>query len=82
MPNKVPAYQAKRDFKKTQEPSGDLEVRPPNFLRVVIQKHDATGLHHDLRLELDGVFKSCAVSRARLSTLLTSGRPSRWKINP
>lgn len=63
MPSKVPAYQAKRDFKKTQEPSGDLEVRPSNRLRFVIQKHDATRLHYDLRLELDGVFKSWAVTR-------------------
>ncbi|MNU76542.1 putative ATP-dependent DNA ligase YkoU [compost metagenome] len=63
MPSKVPSYQAKRDFKNTQEPSGDLEVRPSNRLRFVIQKHDATRLHYDLRLELDGVFKSWAVTR-------------------
>ncbi|MBB4351186.1 DNA ligase D [Aliirhizobium cellulosilyticum] len=63
MPSKVPAYQAKRDFKKTREPSGDVEVRPSNRLRFVIQKHDATRLHYDLRLELDGVFKSWAVTR-------------------
>jgi len=36
---------------------------PSNRLRFVIQKHDATRLHYDLRLELDGVFKSWAVTR-------------------
>ncbi|MGA1832693.1 DNA ligase D [Rhizobium wenxiniae] len=63
MASKVSAYQAKRDFKKTREPSGDVEVRSSNRLRFVIQKHDASRLHYDLRLELDGVFKSWAVTR-------------------
>ncbi len=56
-------YRSKRDFKKTQEPSGAADVRRSNRLRFVIQKHDATRLHYDLRLELDGVFKSWAVTR-------------------
>lgn len=56
-------YRAKRDFKKTSEPSGGKQVRPAKHLRFVIQKHDATRLHYDLRLELDGVFKSWAVTR-------------------
>src|SRR5207248_807944 len=56
-------YRAKRNFKKTAEPSGKREVAPAPALRYVIQKHDATRLHYDFRLELDGVFKSWAVTR-------------------
>lgn len=61
--NKLTSYKAKRDFTKTQEPSGHETVKPSNRRRFVIQKHDATRLHYDLRLELDGVFKSWAVTR-------------------
>jgi len=60
---KLSTYQAKRDFAVTAEPSGDAPVAPSNRLRYVIQKHDATRLHYDLRLEADGVFKSWAVTR-------------------
>ncbi|MFB2567438.1 DNA ligase D [Rhizobium sp. IMFF44] len=56
-------YRAKRDFKKTSEPSGETHVKPSNRRRFIIQKHDATRLHYDLRLELDGVFKSWAVTK-------------------
>ncbi|MET0748118.1 MAG: DNA ligase D [Rhizobium sp.] len=56
-------YRSKRDFKKTQEPSGETEIAASNRRRFVIQKHDATRLHYDLRLELDGVFKSWAVTK-------------------
>ena len=56
-------YQAKRDFTKTQEPSGTARVAKAPYPRFVIQKHDATRLHYDLRLEVDGVFKSWAVTR-------------------
>jgi hypothetical protein len=64
MPKKgLAAYQAKRDFSKTKEPSGAEAVTPSERLRFVIQKHAATRLHYDLRLELDGVFKSWAVTK-------------------
>jgi bifunctional non-homologous end joining protein LigD len=56
-------YRKKRDFKKTAEPSGDTPIRASKQRRFVIQKHDATRLHYDLRLEFDGVFKSWAVTR-------------------
>jgi len=56
-------YRHKRDFTQTAEPSGDSAVAPSDRLRFVIQKHDARRLHYDLRLELDGVFKSWAVTR-------------------
>lgn len=63
MTDALSPYRAKRDFEKTSEPSGGAEVKPSKRLRFVIQKHDATRLHYDLRLELDGVFKSWAVTR-------------------
>ncbi|HEY8332582.1 MAG TPA: DNA ligase D [Tardiphaga sp.] len=56
-------YRKKRDFEQTQEPSGETAVAPSKRRRFVIQKHDATRLHYDLRLEFDGVFKSWAVTR-------------------
>ncbi|MDQ0391464.1 DNA ligase D [Labrys monachus] len=56
-------YRSKRDFNRTAEPSGDATVTGSNRRRFVIQKHDATRLHYDLRLELGGVFKSWAVTR-------------------
>ena len=56
-------YRKKRDFGKTAEPSGDVKVAPAKQRRFVIQKHDATRLHYDLRLEFDGVFKSWAVTK-------------------
>jgi hypothetical protein len=60
--DKLSTYKKKRDFKQTQEPSGAAAVKPSNRLRFIIQKHDATRLHYDLRPELDGVFKSWAVT--------------------
>ena len=60
---KLAAYQAKRDFKKTAEPSGEAGVAPSARARFVIQKHAATRLHYDLRLEHEGVFLSWAVTK-------------------
>ncbi|HEX4078355.1 MAG TPA: DNA ligase D [Rhizomicrobium sp.] len=63
MAKKLARYQAKRDFSKTAEPSGEAKVTSSPQLRFVVQKHDARRLHYDLRLELDGVFKSWAVTK-------------------
>jgi bifunctional non-homologous end joining protein LigD len=60
---KLSTYRQKRDFEKTPEPSGKAAVAPSKQRRFVIQKHDATRLHYDLRLEFDGVFKSWAVTK-------------------
>jgi bifunctional non-homologous end joining protein LigD len=54
-------YRAKRDFDVTAEPKGAVARKRGNAF--VIQKHAATRLHYDLRLELDGVMKSWAVTR-------------------
>jgi bifunctional non-homologous end joining protein LigD len=56
-------YRTKRDFTKTDEPSGEERVAPSSRLRFVVQKHAATRLHYDLRLEWEGVFKSWAVTK-------------------
>lgn len=55
------AYAAKRDFAATPEPKGKAARQRGN--RFCVQKHDAHRLHFDLRLELDGVLKSWAVTR-------------------
>src|SRR5271156_5989709 len=60
---KLAKYRAKRDFTRTAEPSGDEAAPAAARLRYVIQKHAASRLHYDLRLEVDGVFKSWAVTR-------------------
>jgi bifunctional non-homologous end joining protein LigD len=58
-------YNKKRDFKKTAEPAGKRAARAASREggRLVVQKHDATRLHWDLRLEADGVLKSWAVTK-------------------
>jgi bifunctional non-homologous end joining protein LigD len=64
---KLADYRRKRDFGRTQEPSGnrpaDTRRRRQGELSFVIQKHAASHLHFDLRLELDGVMKSWAVPK-------------------
>ena len=55
-------YRRKRDFERTTEPRGGPRKRARK-LEYVIQKHAASHLHYDLRLELDGVMKSWAVPK-------------------
>ncbi|MBZ9646746.1 DNA ligase D [Sphingobium sp. 3R8] len=59
--NPLDAYNAKRDFARTREPKGEMASTGGNSF--VVQKHDATRLHWDFRLEIDGVLKSWAVTK-------------------
>ncbi len=60
--NPLETYNRKRDFTKTAEPAGEAAGDRTQFPALfMVQKHDATRLHYDLRLELDGVMKSWAV---------------------
>ncbi len=61
MTDPLERYNAKRDFAKTAEPAGTLA--PGHGNSFMVQKHDATRLHWDFRLEVDGVLKSWAVTR-------------------
>ena len=60
--SKLNEYRKKRDFSKTLEPSGGKGKGKKRQI-FVIQEHDATNLHYDFRLEVDGVLKSWAVPK-------------------
>jgi bifunctional non-homologous end joining protein LigD len=59
---KLTEYRRKRDFTRTGEPEGGKRKKSPR-LAYAIQKHAASRLHYDLRLELDGVMKSWAMPK-------------------
>ena len=61
-PEKLRAYTGKRDFKQTPEPAGGGKESSPKPI-FVIQKHDASSLHYDFRLEVDGVLKSWVIPK-------------------
>jgi bifunctional non-homologous end joining protein LigD len=64
MADRLSTYRAKRDFSRTPEPKGGTSKKG-GFPGFVVQKHDATRLHYDFRLEIDGVLVSWAVTKGR-----------------
>ena len=62
-PPPLAEYNRKRDFTRTAEPAGKVPKRKGSVLQFVIQKHEASHLHFDFRLELNGVMKSWAVPK-------------------
>jgi len=56
-------YKEKRDFNKTTEPSDKKISKKTKQPLFVVQKHDATNLHYDFRLEIDGILASWAVPK-------------------
>ena len=56
-------YQEKRQFGRTSEPSPEMLETPNRIPVFVVQKHEASRLHFDFRLEIDGVLKSWAVPK-------------------
>lgn len=57
------SYRRKRNFRRTPEPQPARRGKPGRHLAFVVQKHRASHLHYDLRLELDGVLKSWAIPK-------------------
>lgn len=67
-------YTKKRDFTKTSEPPVTKKTRSKKNLLFVVQKHQASQLHYDFRLEVDGVLKSWAVPKG------LSGNPAQKRL--
>jgi len=60
---RLPEYEAKRDFAVTPEPAPGTATKPAKQPSFVVHKHDATRLHYDVRLEMDGALASWSVPK-------------------
>jgi DNA ligase D-like protein (predicted 3'-phosphoesterase) len=60
---KLKTYRSRRDFRRSPEPSGKGGRKVASRSIFVVQKHDASHLHYDFRLEVDGVLKSWAIPK-------------------
>ena len=79
---KLAEYNRKRRFDVTPEPAGKLKRSRKKALEFVVQKHRASRLHYDFRLEHDGVMLSWAVPKVRPSIQRTNASPCRPKTTP
>src|SRR5438067_677141 len=85
MPDALKVYKSKRDFSITSEPAEGGEPGKAGRLSFVIQKHWASRLHYDGRLELDGTMKSWAVPKkapARAAKAARPGKPGKAGAMP
>ena len=76
--DRLAPYRAKRHFDVTAEPSG-TDPPPPDGHRFVVQRHRATRLHYDVRLEVEGVLVSWAVPKG--PTLDAAARRTAFKVD-
>src|SRR5947207_215536 len=74
-------YRQKRDFRVTPEPKGKVGKRKSRALSFVIQKHAATRLHYDFRLELNGVLLSWAVPTGPSLDEIKAAKDRVWHSN-
>ena len=76
-------YWRKRDFERTPEPRGaGAGPDQPSLRRFVVQRHRATRLHYDFRLEIDGVLASWAIPRGPSMQPLAKRRAARTEDHP
>ena len=76
MTEQLDTYREKRDFAATPEPPDAVPEGRAGPLTFVVQKHDATRLHYDLRLEVGGVMKSGPCPVAPPATPPSAATPS------
>src|SRR5690606_27418157 len=76
----IDTYNKKRDFTKTKEPKGSKADSSQNGQRFVIQKHQATNLHFDFRLEVEGVLKSWSIPKGPSTDQMKNGWLSQQRI--